>query len=107
MDLISEISSFNNPFDNTITNTIDSINKNLSKNNIDSNIKTNDFVKQFELDKIKDDNMKKYNDIKINLDLLQEVIDELEKKSTYILESINYVQNIHKESLRLFTQISR
>jgi hypothetical protein len=107
MELISDITSYSNPFDNPISNTIDSIEKNISKNIIDSNIRTDDFVKQFELDKIISENQKKYNDIKSNIDLLEEVIVELEKKSSHIIDSIKYIENIHKESIQLFTYITK
>ena len=111
MELISDISSFNNPINNPISNTIDSISKNINKNivsnNIKNNINTYEFIKQFELDKIIEENLKKYNDIHASVDLLEEVISELEKKSVQILDSINYIENINKESIKLFTYITR
>jgi hypothetical protein len=103
MELISDITSYTNPFNNPLSNTIDTIEKNI----INSSIKTDDFIKQFELDKIITENQKKYNDIKSNIDLLEEVILELEKKASYIIESIKYVENIHKESIQLFTYITK
>jgi hypothetical protein len=109
MELISDITTypFDNLFDNPISNTIDTIEKSVAKNMIDLHIKTDDFIKQFELDKIIIENKKKHDDIKSNIDLLEEVIIELEKKASYILDSIKYIENIHKESIQLFTHITR
>ena len=63
--------------------------------------------KHFELDKIKEENLQKYNDLKSNIDLLNEVINELETKSNQILESIKYSENLYKESIKLYTNITR
>ena len=103
MELISDISSFNNPFENSTNNTINSVSKNIIKNDI----KTDEFIKQFELDKIIEENLKKYNDIKSNVEMIEEIITELEKKSLKILQSIKYLEDINKESIQLFTHITR
>ena len=114
MELISDISSFTNPFDNPISNQIDSISKNIMKPSINNNnfndindINDINIAKHFELDKIKEENLQKYNDIKINIELLDEVINELETKSLQILESIKYIENIYQESIKLYKNITR
>ena len=99
MELISDISSYTNPFDNPISNQLESILK-PSINNIN-------IEKHFELDKIKEENLQKYNDLKSNINLLNEVINELETKSYKILESIKYTENLYKESIKLYTNITR
>jgi hypothetical protein len=103
MELISDISSYTNPFDNPISNQLESISKNITKPSI-NNI---NIEKHFELDKIKEENLQKYNDLKSNIDLLNEVINELETKSYQILESIKYTENLYKESNKLYTNITR
>ena len=103
MELISDISLYTNPFDNPISNQIESVSKNITKASInDINIE-----KHFELDKIKEENLQKYTDLKSNIDLLNEVINELETKSNQILESIKYTENLYKESIKLYTNITR
>jgi hypothetical protein len=101
MELISIISSFTNPCDNSISNQLDSISKNI--------INTDSFniEKHFELDKIKEENFQKYNDLKSNIELLDEVINELENKSLEILESIKYIENINQETIKLYKNITR
>ena len=99
MELISDVSSFVNSSINQ------SINQSIKQNN--NNLENNNIEKQFELDKIKEENLQKYNDIKSNAELLYEVINELEIKSQQIQESIKYIENIHRESLTLFKNITR
>ena len=106
MELISDISSYTNPFDNPKSNQIESISKNIKKTPI-NNLNDMNIGKHFELDKIKKENLEKYNDLKSNIDLLNEVINELETKSNKILESIKYTENLYKESIKLYTNITR
>ena len=104
MELIYEFTPFNNPFDNILDNQINIISNNLSHNIFDSKSSNNKYT---ELNNLNQENIKKYNDFKNNIELLEEVIIELEKKSTQILESIKYIENINKDSIRLFTTITR
>lgn len=105
MELISVISSFTNPYDNSISNQLDSISKNIINN--DKNSDNFNIEKHFELDKIKEENFQKYNDLKSNVELLDEVINELENKSLEILESIKYIENINQETIKLYKNITR
>lgn len=107
MELISNISSYTNPSAEPINYLINNQKELITKNIIKNHLNEQDIEKHFELDKIKQENIEKYNDIKSNIILLDEVIDELETKSNKILESIKNIENIYNESIKLYTNITR
>lgn len=59
------------------------------------------------LNKLKEDNKKKYDELTNNIVMLEEIIEELENKINKILNDINYLEKIFNDSLNLFIDITK
>lgn len=59
------------------------------------------------LNNLKKENKKKYDEMVDNIFMLEEIIEELETKTNKILNDINYLEKIYNDSLSLFIDITK
>ena len=103
MDIISNIENdIRDSKSSNISKSLDSVHtlQILSLSELD-----NDYTHT--LNKLKEENKKKYDELTNNIFMLEEIIEELENKTNKILNDINYLEKIFNNSLNLFIDITK
>ncbi len=70
-------------------------------------IEKSDIDYNYELHEIKENNYKEYEQLKENLNLVNEIIIELEEKANKIEKELNYIEQVHDISIKLFAELSQ
>jgi predicted nuclease with TOPRIM domain len=105
--MISDI-ELNTNISNKSNNLIISNNQNISNNLVSvTNSVTNSVTDNQQLYKMLEENKIKYDELRNNINTLDEIIQELENKSSKILKEITYLEKIYNDSLILFVNITK